>query len=266
MQNWLWAGSALYLCVPSYALALPEGGMVSAGIAEIHHVDAHTVITQSTDRAVIDWQSFDVDAAQHVHFSQPSVNAAILNRIHDADASIINGTLTANGQVYLVNPNGMVFGKGARVNVGSLVATTADIFNAAFMSGGKIDFSIAGTPNAAILNQGYITAKEAGLVALVAPQVANSGIITAKAGTIALTAGDTMTLDMYGDALLSVAVSDSTYLMALNEGGLLASGGTISMTSATASHLLDNVVANSGVIEATAIGEKGGADYPLCGG
>lgn len=240
----LLSGTALGLCAaPMLAFALPQGGVVSGGAAGIRSAGGSTTIHQYTDRAVVDWQSFDIQNTESVTFAQPSTGAAILNRIHDTDASRIDGALTANGQVYLVNPNGMVFGKGAQVDVGSLVATTADTSNADFMKGGAVDFNKPGKPDAQIINQGTITVKEGGLAALVAPQVANSGIITAKAGTVTLAGAETATVDFYGDELLSFTVPKAT-------------SGT--MDTAQASAIVDGVVNTSGIVLAETLELVGG--------
>lgn len=257
----LLSGAAWGLCtLPLITFALPEGGVVAGGEASIASGVNTTIIQQGSDRAVIDWRSYDIHAGESVHYAQPSATAATLNRIHDADPSHIQGKLTANGQVYLVNPNGMVFGQGAQVDVGSLVATTANIGTQPFMAGGELSFNAAGKPDAAIINHGSISAKEAGLVAMVAPQVHNHGVITAKAGTVALAAGDTMTLDFYGDDLLSVAVSDKVKQQSVsNQGAIKAAGGTVMLTTAAASSVIDSAINMNGVVDASSATEEGGA-------
>src|ERR1700722_5037164 len=116
-------------------LAAPSGGTVSGGAATITHSGSVTDITQSTGRAIIDWRSFNIAAGETVKFLQPSSSSVALNRISGAAPSSIYGVLTANGTVILVNPDGILFGPGSRVDVGGLVATTANISNADFMAG-----------------------------------------------------------------------------------------------------------------------------------
>lgn len=152
----------LGLCFAVPAFANPEGGNVVAGGASIHNSGNILSITQHTDKAVIDWRNFDIDVGEHTEFLQPSANAMVLNRIKSQDPSHIAGQLSANGHVMLVNPNGILFDRGAQVDVHSLIATTSDIHNKDFMAG-KLDFTILGNTNAAIVNAGTITAKDAGL-------------------------------------------------------------------------------------------------------
>ena len=127
-------------------------------------------------------------------------------------ASQIQGTLLANGNIIILNQNGVMFGAGSKVDVNGLVATTAGISDNAFMNavGNTFTFNQPGNPNASIINNGTITAAQAGLVGLVAPNVANNGAINAKLGKVPLASGDTFALDMYGDGLMQVAISDST--------------------------------------------------------
>src|SRR6186713_46377 len=145
------------------AHALPQGGVVAAGSASIANGAASTTITQSSQNAVINWQSFGIAAGQSVQFVQPGARAVALNRVLGADPSSIMGNLSSNGKVFLLNPNGILFGSGASVNVGGLVASTLAISDANFMAG---QYSLSNPGDGAILNQGTITAAEGGYVAL----------------------------------------------------------------------------------------------------
>src|SRR5581483_9873129 len=120
---------------PVVAHALPAGAVVSGGSATVTRSGNKTQVNQASDRAVIDWSSFNVSQGEEVDFVQPNAGSVALNRVHDASASTIDGTLSANGHVWIVNPNGVFFGSHAQVNVAGLVATTSDIDNAAFMGG-----------------------------------------------------------------------------------------------------------------------------------
>ena len=111
--------------------------------------------------------------------------------------------IKANGGVYVVNPDGILFGPSSNINVGSFLGTTHDIANSDFMAG-RGNFTISGNPSASIVNQGMITAANSGFAALVAPGVRNDGIITARLGTIALASGNGFTLDLYGDNLITL--------------------------------------------------------------
>ena len=117
--------------------------------------------------------------------------------------------LSANGNIAIVNPNGVYFSSGARVDVAGLVASTANIRNEDFMAG-RLDFNTPGNHSARIVNDGYITAHEAGLVGLVAPYVENNGTIEARLGRVHLASGDRFTIDFHGDGLIVVSPESSS--------------------------------------------------------
>jgi filamentous hemagglutinin family protein len=248
----------------------PDGGVVVGGSAQISTSGTLTRIDQTTDRAIIDWRSFGIGAGEQVLFLQPSARSATLNRVTGAQASVILGRLDANGQVLLINPNGIVFGGGAQVNVGGLVATTSNMSNTNFMAG-RLVFDQPGRPGAGILNAGAMTAAEGGLIALVAPHVRNDGVIVARLGRVVLGAADTFTVDLYGDGLIDLALSDvhAGLLHTLNgapvtslitQAGTIdtAGGKTVLMTASNAKSVLDNLINMSGTIKADAAVEQGG--------
>ncbi|MBL8639002.1 MAG: filamentous hemagglutinin N-terminal domain-containing protein [Alphaproteobacteria bacterium] len=242
------------------AVAAPQDGVVVGGSATITYTGPKTDIHQSTQRGIIDWRGFDVGTSETVEFHQPNSTATTLNRVNAANPSQINGQIKANGNVILVNPNGVFFGGSSRVDVNSLVVTSADIANTDFMSG-LDQFSIPGSPDAKIINEGVITAKEGGLVGLVAPQIENSGLIEAKLGKVQAVSGDTFTLDLYGDGLISVAaVGDlNTQLVKNNASGVIrADGGVIVLSAAAARNNINNLVNNEGLIEARTISTRKG--------
>jgi filamentous hemagglutinin family protein len=269
-KSWLYAGTALWsggalafgltALAPSSAPANPQGGQVSAGQASMHAQGSTMTVEQHTGRAVIDWQSFDIAPGETTTFHQPSASSAILNRIHDQDPSQIMGHLSANGIVALVNPNGMVFGQGARVDVGSLIATTTDIPNERFLSGQSLLFGQPGETGAAIVNRGGISVKEGGLVALVAPEVTNTGVIQAKMGRVALGAGEIFTVDLYGDGLVSLAASDRLREAAVEQRGeIRAEGGTVLLTAAEARRVMDRSVNMDGLVDVSSLTTEGGS-------
>ena len=138
----------------------------------------------------------------------PAASSVALNRVTGGlGPSQILGTLTANGRIFLINRDGILFGPGAVINTAGFLATTNDIKNSDFMAG-RMNFNIPGRPDASIVNKGTITATSGGFAALVAPGVRNSGTITAELGTVALASGNSFTLDMYGDKLITLAVGD----------------------------------------------------------
>ena len=187
--------------------ARPTGGSVVGGTAAISQTGSNTRINQATQRAAINWQSFNVGSQQSVTFSQPSASAVALNRVTGPDPSQIAGRIDANGQIILVNQSGVNFYKGTQVNAAGVMVSAAGISNQNFMAG-VMKFDQPGNPDAQVDNQGTITVKQAGLAALVAPQVANSGVITARLGHVVLAGARTATLDLYGDGLLSLDVTD----------------------------------------------------------
>ncbi|QDG74371.1 YDG domain-containing protein [Janthinobacterium tructae] len=247
--------AALMLGYGSLALAGPAGGTVVAGQATINGAPGATVIKQGSQNAVINWASFNVGKGESVQFQQPNSNAVALNRVLGSDGTIILGNLSANGKVFIVNPNGVLFGQGASVNTAGLVASTLDINNADFMAG-KYQFSGNGTGK--VLNQGSISAP-GGYVALLGANVSNEGTIQARLGSVALAAGRAITLDVAGDGLLNVAVNAGAVGALVNNGGMIrADGGSVVLTAQAAGDLLKTVVNNTGVIEAQTIDTRGG--------
>ncbi len=238
------------------ARALPQDGRVVGGSATIVQVSPSQLdVDQSSSRAVIDWRSFSIGTGETTRFIQPGADSIAFNRVTGADPSQIAGHLQANGQVVLVNPNGVLFSKSAQVNVGGLVASTAGITTQNAMQG-RLVFDQAGNANASVNNAGTITARDGGLVALVAPSVANSGVIRAKLGHIALSSGDKWTLDLYGDRLVSFDVTDQVNGSVSNTGALQA--GTIEVTANTAKGIVGNAINMGGIVEATQVHEAGG--------
>jgi filamentous hemagglutinin family protein len=248
--------ASLALAFGADAYALPTGGAVSAGSATIASEPGKLTINQSSQNAAINWQSFSIGAAEAVRFVQPNASSVALNRVLGSDPSSILGSLSANGKVFLVNPNGILFGQGAQVNVGALVASTRDISDGNFMAG---NYKFAGTGNGAVVNQGSINAN-GGYVALLGASVSNEGVIAARLGTVALAAGNAMTLDVAGDGLLSVMVNQGAVNALAQNGGLIqADGGKVLLTALSASDLLQSAVNNTGVIQAQSIENRNGS-------
>lgn len=254
------------------AFANPEGGTVTAGSATISSPAANLLqINQASQRAIIDWKRFDIAPGETTRFVQPDLEAWTLNRVGPTgDPSRILGTLEANGNIVIVNPDGVHFGPGARVDVNRLIATTANINNDNFLAGRMI-FDQPGNPSASIVNEGTISIREHGLAALVAPGVRNSGVIAARLGTVSLSAGNRFTIDPYGDGLVKLAIgdeiADEVYDAATGEpmddlvdnaGTVKADGGTVMMSATTARRAVNSVINNTGVIEANSVGMHGG--------
>ncbi|OOZ40077.1 hypothetical protein BOW53_08970, partial [Solemya pervernicosa gill symbiont] len=261
---------AATLITVTTAQAAPSGGEVQAGSASITQNGSLTLIEQQSSRAVIDWRSFDVGVDEAVRFAQPGSDSATLNRVNSDQISVIMGRVDANGQLYLLNPNGVVIGEGANIDVGALVATTANIGNSDFMAG-NLDFNQPGVASGAVVNLGTITAAEGGLVALVAPQVENSGTITARLGRVALAAGERFTIDLYGDQLINFAVDEQQLAQLfdaegqpitarVDQSGLVevAGGEALFMSAASGKGVLDQLINISGVVRADTVEQHGG--------
>ena len=252
------------------AMALPQNGQVVGGSASIvQSSPSQLTINQSSSNAVINWQSFSIGKNEGTTFNQPNSGSIAFNRVTGTDASNIQGSLKANGTVVLVNPNGTLFTNTARVDAGGLIVSTAGFTNANAMAG-KMVFDQAGQANAKITNAGTITAEQGGLVALVAPNVANSGVINAKLGKVALASGDKWAVDLYGDKLVQFAVDD-TVSGKIDQSGIItantaATGGyAVQMTVNDAKGVVGNAINMGGVINATSVSTSGG-DILLEGG
>lgn len=234
---------------------LPSGGSIVSGSGSISQSGNSLNIQQNSNQLISNWQSFDIGAGQSVNFIQPSQSAVALNRVLGNDASQIFGSLNANGRVFLINPNGVLFGQGASVNVGSLVASTLDISDSDFLSGHYRFSGKGGT----VRNQGNLRAAEGGAIALLGGKVSNSGVIEARLGSVALAAGGKVALDFAGDGLLSVKV-DEAALDALveNQGAIRADGGSVLLTADAGEALLQTVVNNSGVVQAQTLANRDG--------
>ena len=247
---------SLLLSFGASVYAGPVGGVVAAGGASISSAGGSTTINQSTQNAAINWQSFNVAPGEAVQFVQPNSNSVALNRVLGSDPSSILGNLSANGKVFLINPNGVLFGSSASVNVGGLVASTLNVTDTDFMAG---NYKFAGSSSATVRNQGSINAN-GGYVALLGASVSNQGVISARLGTVALAAGNAVTLDLVGDGLLNVTVNQGAVNALVENGGLIrADGGQVLLTAQSASSLLQSAVNNTGVIRAQTLvtGENG---------
>ncbi|MBD9656225.1 filamentous hemagglutinin N-terminal domain-containing protein [Pseudomonas sp. PDM12] len=240
------------------AADLPTGGTIVGGSGAISQNGSHMVVDQQTGKLVTNWNSFDIGADASVTFNQPGANSIALNRvIGGGNASQILGKLDANGQVWLLNPNGVVIGKGAEVNVGGLVASSLQISDQDFLAG-KTTLN-GGAGAGAVLNQGTVNAAQGGVVALIGPQVGNSGTISTPGGSTVLAAGDRVSLDFQGDGLVGVNVERGVFDAAVrNEGHISADGGMVALSARSADALLNSVINNTGVIEAKGLVERGG--------
>jgi filamentous hemagglutinin family protein len=237
--------------MPGLVCALPTGGSVAQGSATIGNTATQTTVTQTTPKAVINWTGFNSTNGQTVQFVDPDSSSITLNRINSAAATSFSGQLLSNGNVWLINPRGIAFNGTAQVNVGGLLATTSNIADSDFMAGNYNFTPGDGAKSARVFNQGHITVANAGLAALVSPNVANNGTITANLSKITLAAGDTYGVDLAGDGLINLQAGPAvTQLTMTNTGTLNSAGGSVVITAAQASALLNNVINLAGVINA----------------
>lgn len=261
------AAPAATLPVTSVTNSNPGTTNVAAsGKVTVKNYGTYQSVKQSTGTAIVDWKSFNIGsktgASEWVNISQPSSSSVILGRI-SGSASQIYGTLTANGNVILANGNGINFKTGSVVNVGGLIATTSSISNDEFNS--SSDFKYAFTPGAngkaEIVNDGRISVKDGGLVALVAPVVRNNwgGVIVAKLGKVHVGSGDTFTVDLYGDGLINLQASDNVQKQLINNSGrIYADGGEVLLTAAAAKNVVDSQINMAGLIQADTVGKRNG--------
>ncbi|WJI24540.1 filamentous hemagglutinin N-terminal domain-containing protein [Thermosynechococcus sp. B0] len=254
---------------PRIAEALPQNPTVSEGQVSFQQSTPHQLhILQSSHKAIINWEGFSIGANEGVFFVQPGATAAALNRVTGLTPSSIAGQLNANGRIFLINPNGIVFLPSAQVNVGSLIASTLDIKDQDFLQDNFRFYNLSNRPPAAITNQGRITAQEGGVVSLIAPAVQNTGFISARLGQVALVSGTGVTLDFTGDGLLSVRVdSDLSQQVTdvygrplsslIDQQGHISAGHVI-LSASAAQRIMDRVMNVDGIIEARAVENRQG--------
>ena len=197
------------LLVSGMAMALPENGQVIQGNLQISQPQSHILqILQSSPTGIINWGSFNIDANQLVQFLQPGASSALLNRVIGQDPSQILGQIQANGRIFLVNPNGILFGPGSSVNAGSFMATTLSIQDQDFIQG---RYNFRQDPNnalRAVVNQGEIRVTDGGFIALISPLVDNQGLLVAQQGQVVLGATTQATLQVDARGLLQVNIPD----------------------------------------------------------
>lgn len=260
--------SAGLLSLPAYSeinpQTLPTSGVVTAGNAQIVQNAAAMQVNQSSNKAIIDWQAFNIGRDASVRFNQPTVSSVTLNRVAaNTGRSVIDGALSANGQVWLLNPDGVMFSNTARVDAGGLLATTMNLGNADFMGG---NYRLVKDGAGSIVNQGGLKAAGGGYVALLAPEVRNEGVISARLGTVALATGDELRLDFAGDRLIEVKVDKATVDGLIDNKNLIeAEGGWVLMSTDAASRLSQGAINNTGIVRATTVQEHEGV-IKLLGG
>ncbi|MCP3952806.1 MAG: filamentous hemagglutinin N-terminal domain-containing protein, partial [Desulfobacterales bacterium] len=263
---------AYSLIFPAYIFALPQGGQVVAGQADITNPSAQQMqINQATQKAIINWQQFSIAAPESVNFTQPNASAIALNRVVGGiNPSLIYGRLSANGNVWVINPSGVLVGSTGVINVNSFLASTLDILNDDFLSGSYTFHQQINSSLASIVNQGSISAAVGGSVSLIAPGIVNQGTIVASLGKVNLGAGEQVTVNFDGNELIGFSVDRSVLGEVvgpdgqpledsiLNEGIISAEGGEVVLSAQTAYDAIKSVVNNKGIIEAKTVDSQNG--------
>lgn len=259
------------IIVGTLAFAIPEGANVIEGTATVTNPTSQSVqINQTSDKAIIDWNSFNIGAQEKTQFVQPSSSSVALNRINPQQgASQIYGMLSANGRIILINQAGIYFGPGAHVDVAGIIASTSNMKNANFLSGNYI-FDEPSPFGGSVINEGTIIARNNGLVALLGTGVSNKGVIQARLGTVVLASGNKFTIDFYGDQMINFAIDEPASRAGVdqngsplqngvsNEGKILANGGVVLVTARAAQGVLNNVINMDGIVEAHSISQHNG--------
>ncbi len=268
-KPWIVLGAASALVGPvtsAHALdasTLPQDPTLAGGNATFAQSGKTLNVTQTSNRAVIDWRSFNIGSQAQTNFNQPNSGSIAVNRVNaSANPTQIEGGLHANGQVWILNPNGVMFGKTAHVDAAGIVASTANIDTTRFMAGDN-RLNLTGADKGSVVNDGSITVGKNGLAAFVAPSVRNSGTITARVGKVALAAGTTFTLDLAGDRLVEIGLGAGKAVVD-QSGKIVNAGGTVTLTARAAGQVVDSVVNMSGVTR-TASARKVGGDIVLDG-
>ena len=261
----LLAGTAL--CAPGALSAqapapntLPQGGAVIAGQASIATTAPNRMqVTQSSDRAVIGWQSFSVGVNAGVDIRQPGAGSISVQQVQGNDPSRIFGQLSSNGRVVVANPNGVWFGPDARVDAAGIAAVAGRMSQTAierFMADGTVRLDEGAAAGAEVVNEGRITAGRGGLAALVGPSARNAGTIEASGGRVQIAGAAGATVDFDGDGLIALRAAPGA--LAENTGRILAEGGRVRLTVAEARGVLAGAVNLGGVVEARSVSTDGG--------
>ncbi len=269
LRKWLTCLGTMILVSSTYAN--PVGGTVSNGSAAITAPDTNTVvITQTSDKAILNWESFNIGEQETTRFVQPSTSAIALNRINPQQgASEIFGQLQANGRIILINQAGIHFGPNSTVNVAGIIASTVDMTDSNFMAG-QYNFDQSILYNGSIINEGTIIAAQHGLVALIGSAVSNEGLIKAHLGNVVLASGSQFTVGLDDTGLINFAVNKEVLSPGVdshnrqlpyavnNSGTITADGGTILLTAKAAEGVVDRVINMTGVLQARSVHKKNG--------
>ena len=258
------ATAALIILSPTTRAQTPQAPTIAAGSVVVTQQGTTTVIAQSSARGIIDWRSFSIGPNSAVRFDQPGSSSVTLNRVTGSEISRLDGSLSATGQVWLSNPNGLIIGTSGQINVGGLLATTGRIDTHQFLAFGRAEIDRI-SRDGAIVNRGAITLAEGGYAALAAASIRNDGVIAVRAGSVALGAGKAMTIDFMGDRLIQFQVTQpldqnaaQDEALIVNKGDISAVGGNVLLSARAAKGVIDNVINLSGHIVSNSVQIDGG--------
>ncbi len=242
---------------PSAYAANAANATVVGGAGTVATTGLATTINQTSQRLAIDWTQLSTAANEALRFNQPNAQAIALNRIIGSSPSLFLGSLTANGQVFILNPNGILFGAGSQVNVGGIVASTLSMSNTSFMAGSNTFTNSGGTGS--VVNQGTMTTAQGGYLALLAPEVRNEGVMTASLGTALLAAGNKVTLNLDNGSLLGYSIDEKAIGALVDNKQLIKTdGGQVILSARAVDSLSSGVVNNTGIVEAKTLNNVGG--------
>ena len=248
-----WIMTVMFVLCAGTAWTLPGGGAVVSG-SDAPVVDDRTMtINQTAPKSIINWESYSIDRRETVAYTGQDTSWISLNRVTGADPSRILGQITADGAVWVINPNGLLIGSSAKINVGSFLGSTLNITDDNFNNAGTYSFrdGLNG-----IINQGKITTTNGGYVALLAPSITNKGTITTPSGQTLIASGNAVNLHMDGNIIDGTGLNEATDSEALgivNSGKIYADGGSILLVANSAGDHLKTVINNTGVIQARTI-------------
>lgn len=239
---------------------LPTNGTIKQGIISISSHSNTMTINQLSQKGIIEWGTFNIGQNATVNFIQPNSTSSTLNRVINSNPSEIAGKLNANGQIFLINPNGILFSKTSKVDVGSLIASTMNISDENYLNS-NYTFQRDGSMGK-IINFGELSAKDKGYIALMAPEVINDGVIRATLGNIAIGSGEHIRLSFSEGDLVSMEVSETEISTLIeNKNLIITDEGKVFISAHSRDQLLGSMVKSSGIIEANSLRSKNGEIY-----
>lgn len=250
------AAAALLWGTPG--LAAPPQPTVAAGSVSLSQSGNRLTVTETSPQAILNWGSFSIGSGEIVQFIQPSATATLLNRVTGGQASQINGRLLANGRLFLLNPNGIDIGAAAVVQAAGLLITSSALADQDFLAGRYRFTAVPG--QGGITNAGRIAVDDGGSVLLSAPQVTNSGTISARLGGVQLGAADAFAVDPSGGGLWAYQITGSAAsALIANHGTIAADGGQVALAAKALDAVQREVINTDGLIQADSVSARKGA-------